>query len=128
MVMASMLSLSLTSLSLPNSQSLVRSFFILLPIPTLFTISITALTNGCVSLRTPRKSPILLPPVRSIIVSVIKTLYYAPLLSLYYLFTRQKQQQLFCTIVPTKKDASLFRCHCCRNLLQHFTSPNRFGR
>jgi len=55
MVMASILSLSLTSLSLPNSQSLVRYFFIPFLNLTLFSFSITILTNHCGFSQDPKK-------------------------------------------------------------------------
>jgi len=82
MVMASILSLSL---SLPNSQSLVSYFFFLFPFPSPHSPTIA------LSLRTPTKSPILLPLVRSIIVPLVQTLYYAPL-SFSFILTFQQAE------------------------------------
>ncbi|WVZ05151.1 hypothetical protein V8G54_018497 [Vigna mungo] len=60
MVMASILSLSLTSLSLPNSQSLVRYFFISFSNSNSFLFPLPHSPTIALSSRTPRKSPILL--------------------------------------------------------------------
>ena len=129
--MASISSLSLTSVSLPKSQSLVRNFFIhsfifLFPLPHSPMILISP--------RTPRKSLILLPPlVRhclqfSFLLCLISTMLHSLSHFYYLLLSRQQESKLLLrAIVPTKKDASIFRRHRCRNLVQQFSQRSQFG-